>query len=232
VTHDDPAVKGQGHQLILASVGRRCVAELGVDSATIAVADGPASWMPAYASAARAGQLEQYAFTVGEGPCFDTLRDHASVVLGDLTLPVAMRRWPAWTPKARELDVRSVAAFPIQAGAISAGVLTVYSAKLGSLTGEQLATARRLADIAFLGLLDLMAGLSDPQMNEADLSVLLRAEVHRAAGMVMAQADVPIEDALVRLRAYAFGSGRTLTEVAADVLERRLRFDPESRPAQ
>jgi GAF domain-containing protein/ANTAR domain-containing protein len=228
VTHDGP----RDHRLILSSVGRRCVQELGVDSATIAVATGSGAWMPAYASADNAEQLEQYAFTVGEGPCFDTLRDHVPVVIGDLAVPAALRRWPVWARKARELDVRSVAAFPIQAGAISAGVLTVYSAALGQLNSEQLVTARRLADIAFLGLLDIMAGLDDPQMNEADVSLLLRAEVHRAAGMVMAQAGVSIEDALVRLRAYAFSSGQSLNEIATEVVARRLRFDPEQRSAR
>jgi hypothetical protein len=228
VTHVDP----HDHRLILASVAERAVQELGVDSATIAVATGSRAWIPAYASAENAGQLEQYTFTVGEGPCFDTLRDHSQVVVGDLAVPAAARRWPVWTPRARELDVRSVAAFPIQAGAVSAGVLTVYSAALGTLDSEQLVTARRLADIAFLGLLDIMAGLSDPQMNEADVSQLLRADVHRAAGMIMVQAGVSIEDALVRLRAYAFSSGRSLSDIATEVVERRLRFDPEARSAQ
>lgn len=222
----------QDHQLILSSVARRCVRELGVDSATIAVATGPGAWMPAYSSAPSAGQLEQYAFTVGEGPCYDALRDHVPIVLGDLSLPAALRRWPAWTAKARELDMRSVAAFPIQAGAISAGVLTVYSARPEPFDGAKLTTARRLADVAFLGLLDLMAGLTNPQMDEAELSVLLRADVHRAAGMVMVQAGLNIEDALVRLRAYAFSSGETLTDVATKVVQQRLRFDPENRPAQ
>src|SRR4051794_5773089 len=96
-THDDPRLGLPGNQLILSSVGRRGVQELGVDSATIAVATGPAAWLPAYASAASAGQLEQYAFTVGEGPCIDTLRDHAPIVLDDLSLPAAIQRWPAWT---------------------------------------------------------------------------------------------------------------------------------------
>jgi GAF domain-containing protein len=232
VTQQDARSGSPSYQLILASVGRRCVEELGVDSATIAVANGPRTWMPAYASAPRVGQLEQYAFTVGEGPCFDTLRDHTPIVLSDLSLPAALARWPAWTPKARELDVRSVAAFPIQAGAISAGVLTVYSATLTRFDTDKLTAGRRLADIAFLGLLDLMAGLQNPQMDEAELSVLLRADVHRAAGMVMVQADLSIDEALARLRAHAFSSGVPLTKVATDVLERRLRFDPEKRAAQ
>jgi hypothetical protein len=38
------------------------------------------------------------------------------------------------------------------------------------------------------------------------------------------QLDVPIAQALVRLRAYAFGHDRRLTEVAEDVVGRRLRF--------
>jgi hypothetical protein len=232
VTHGDLPPASRGHQLILANIGRRCIEELEVESATIALATGPQSWVPAYASSPRAGQLEQYAFTVGEGPCFDTLRDHIPVVAPDLTLASAIRRWPAWTAQADELRVRSVAAFPIQAGAIAAGVLTVYSDGVGKMDSERFATAQRLADIAFLGLLDLMAGLREPEAADIDLSVLLRADVHRAAGMVMAQADLTIEQALVRLRAYAFSAGRSLTEVAADVLSRQLRFEPEDHAAE
>ena len=48
--------------------------------------------------------------------------------------------------------------------------------------------------------------------------------VHQAAGMVAAQLDVSVGQALVRLRAYAFANDRSLTEVARDVVERTLRF--------
>lgn len=232
MTHDETRPGPYDRHLVLAAVGRRCVQELGVESATVAIATGPDAWVPAYASSGSARELEQYAYTVGEGPCFDTLRDQVPVVVGDLELPSAARRWPMWTRKAAELEVRSVAAFPIQAGAISAGVITVYSRVPGPLTMSQMASARRLADLAFLGLLDLKAGLDHHEIAEADLSMLLRAEVHRAAGMVMAQAGVTIDDALIRLRAYAFGSGRTLTDVAADVVARRLRFDVDNDAAQ
>jgi hypothetical protein len=49
--------------------------------------------------------------------------------------------------------------------------------------------------------------------------------VHQAAGMVAAQLDVGVAQALIRLRAYAFGNDRPLTEVAQDVVARTLRFD-------
>ncbi len=44
--------------------------------------------------------------------------------------------------------------------------------------------------------------------------------------MVAAQLDASVSQALVRLRAYAFGNGRPLTEVAEAVVDRALRFDP------
>jgi hypothetical protein len=43
--------------------------------------------------------------------------------------------------------------------------------------------------------------------------------------MVAAQLGVSVGQALVRLRAYAFGHGRALADVAHDVLARKLRFD-------
>jgi hypothetical protein len=43
--------------------------------------------------------------------------------------------------------------------------------------------------------------------------------------MVAAQLKVSVGQALVRLRAYAFGNDRALDEVAKDVVARTLRFD-------
>lgn len=52
--------------------------------------------------------------------------------------------------------------------------------------------------------------------------------VHQASGMVSAQLEVTVGQALVRLRAYAFGNDRRLTEVAEAVVARTLRFDHRS----
>nr|WP_276514873.1 ANTAR domain-containing protein [Nocardia transvalensis] len=49
--------------------------------------------------------------------------------------------------------------------------------------------------------------------------------IHQAAGMVVAQAGVRVPDAYARLRAYAFGHALSLSEVAAAVVARRVRFD-------
>jgi AmiR/NasT family two-component response regulator len=51
-----------------------------------------------------------------------------------------------------------------------------------------------------------------------------RREVHQATGMILAQMRVTPADALLVLRGHAFASGRTVLEVAADVIDRRLDF--------
>jgi hypothetical protein len=53
--------------------------------------------------------------------------------------------------------------------------------------------------------------------------------VHQASGMVAVQLDVSVGQALIRLKAYAFGNGRPLAEVAEDVVARKLRFEARGR---
>ena len=55
-----------------------------------------------------------------------------------------------------------------------------------------------------------------------------RAEVYQAQGMVMARLGVSIEDATVRLRAYAFANDRPLLDVARDIIARVLRLDDDN----
>jgi hypothetical protein len=43
--------------------------------------------------------------------------------------------------------------------------------------------------------------------------------------MVSVQLDMTVEEALLRLRAHAFGTNRRVTEVARDVVERRFRLE-------
>lgn len=54
-----------------------------------------------------------------------------------------------------------------------------------------------------------------------------RAEVHQATGMVSAQLELPPDDALARIRAYAFLHDKTVRAVAADIVARTLRLDPD-----
>jgi hypothetical protein len=47
--------------------------------------------------------------------------------------------------------------------------------------------------------------------------------------MVSVQLSIPVSDALVRIRAYAFGHDRTVSAVAADIVARTLRLADDGR---
>jgi len=236
VSSSPPPAPGSVPSHALQRIVQRCVTELDVDAAAIAVTTGPRTWTPGYATDPDAERLEQYAFTTGEGPGLDVLRTDAPVIEPDLRSASVGERWPVWSVAAQEARMLAVAAFPVRAGAVTAGVLTLYSRTVGGLDGRRYARALRLTDLAFLGLLDVIAGLdhdgADPGDEAGAIVDLLSADVHRAAEMIMVQAEIPIEQALARLRAHAFSSGRPLAEVAADVVKRRLRFENEEEAAE
>ena len=104
-----------------------------------------------------------------------------------------------------------------------------------ALDAAQHARALRLADAAFVALLDLLGG-SATASGDGDLDGygmgedggFRRAEVYQAAGMVMAQLGVSIEEATVRLHAYAFANDRPLVDVAREVVGRTLRLDDDN----
>jgi transcriptional regulator with GAF, ATPase, and Fis domain len=51
-----------------------------------------------------------------------------------------------------------------------------------------------------------------------------RAQVHRATGMIVAQAAVLPEDALALLKGQAFAQGATLNEIADQIVQKRINF--------
>jgi hypothetical protein len=73
---------------------------------------------------------------------------------------------------------------------------------------------------------DLVAAVNDPESDAwAELHALSRAEVSQATGMLVAQLGVDPAEALVRLRAHAYVTGRSATDVARDIVDRRLRLE-------
>jgi hypothetical protein len=95
------------------------------------------------------------------------------------------------------------------------------------LSADQHADALVMADVAARAIISMQAGAPVGTLaSQLEASGNFRFVVHQATGMVAAQLDVPVDDALLLLRAHAFASGRNVTDVARDVVDRRLRLDP------
>ena len=215
-----------------------CIQTMPVDAGAIAVMTLGGHRGTAYATDATVSEIEELQFTIGEGPGVDAFTQRRAVLVTDLAeRRQAEKRWPGYGPAVLELGYRAVFAFPVQIGATGLGTLTLYSHDRTEFSAEDLARAARAADAAASGLLDLVANDGEPPSIVAGMPAVARATaqsdepyfrsvVHQASGMIMIQLDVEIAEALSRLRAFAFAEGRSVTDVARDVVGRRLRFNP------
>ncbi len=143
-------------------------------------------------------------------------------------LAQAGERWPAFAPGAADAGIGAIFAFPLQIGAIRLGVLDLYRDKPGPLDSLQLAEALDYASAAATILLDLQyeaePGSLHPRL--ADAADSHRA-IHQATGIITVQASVPMNEALLLLRARAYADERPLLELAQDVVARQVTFHPE-----
>ena len=172
--------------------------------------------------------IEQLQYDLGEGPCVDAYEQDQAISEPDLASP-RVARWLAFSGPALDAGVRAVFGFPLQLGAVRLGALNLYSVTAGSLSDEQHADALVMADIVAQAVLLLQAGAPPGNIaSELERGADFHYVVHQASGMVAAQLEVSVAQALIRLRAHAFGNDRPLEDVARDVVARTLRFDATS----
>jgi len=200
-----------------------CVDVLDVTGAGITIMGGGQAG-PVCVSNPRMAILEDLQYTIGEGPCQDAYHSNMFVHAPRFDL-AASARWPSFVDLAHETGVGAVFAYPLSSNGAKVGVLTLYQENEGDLSATQhndsvamvevlTETVLSLQDAAPVGT--LATGLDD--------AVAYRAEIHQASGMVSVQLQIPVAEALLRVRAHAFADGRPVRDVARDIVARRLRL--------
>lgn len=180
------------------------------------------------ASGPESRAIEELQSTLGEGPCIDAYSSRRPVLEPDLP-GRGSRRWPAYGPAAQQHGVRAVFAFPLQVGAARAGALAIYRADAGSLSPDALAQSFTFTDVAMGLLVDGQARAADDRSSpDLDGTLANRLEVFQAQGMVMVDLGVGIDEAMARLRAHSYAAGRTISDVARDVVAGNLRLERDS----
>jgi hypothetical protein len=214
----------------IAHVCSAAVSGTGVSGAAVTLMSSTTRRDTVHASNRIAHELEECQLTLGQGPCVDAFMLGSPVLAADLHTDKYLRRWQAFAPAALSCGASAVFAIPIQVGAIQFGVLDLFRTGAGPLTAPQLADALAFADVACVLMLDGTAGVH-PEVGELAWQSgdpgAHQAHVHQATGMILAQLGTTAEAAFARLRSYAFAHERRLGDVARDVVERRLRFEPD-----
>jgi hypothetical protein len=206
-----------GRTGVLNRLCRSVVADLAVTGAAVNVVAGP---LRAQAVVGRSDEhsaaVDDLELVLGNGPRHDAARTGRAVHSSDLANEA---RWPQYCRAAQELDVGAVYAFPLQVGAVVLGVLDVHDSRSRVLDDGATALALAYADIATESLLQgngADAGFIDPGLRTALGS---HAQIYQAQGMIQVDHDVPLLEAMVRLRAFAYGHRRAITDVAREIVE-------------
>lgn len=219
----------------LAAANRLCVAcveLLDVDGASISFVDAGTVQGTFGSSGALSRTLDELQFTYGQGPCLDAVAQRRPVLAPHLDGP-GEERWPALTEALLGHGIQAVFALPVVVAGTPIGALDLYRRTSGPLDDVAVTGGTWAAGLAALPLLDLMTSDTDWQRaaegqgSWEQLASLERAEVYQATGMLVAALGVTPADALVRLRAHAISRGRTASDVAYQVLDRRLILDDD-----
>ncbi len=176
------------------------------------------------ASDPMARTLEGLQSSLGEGPGLHARADGLAVLEGDLETSTL---WTHYSEVAVRAGVRAVFGFALQIGAVKLGAMTMYRDRRGDLSAVALSDAVILSEIVTSLVLAINAdgdGWSPADLDDLDGGWLV---VHQATGMVSVQLQVGVETALARLRAHAYTAGRSLGDVAGDIVARRLRLEPD-----
>jgi hypothetical protein len=177
-----------------------------------------------------ARRVEDLQFSLGEGPCYDAFTGGGPVFMSDVkaALNGEGARWPVFTEAVAGAGVGALFAFPLLIGAIPLGALDLYRRRAEGLTAPQVRAAWKIADAAAGALLDVRSGTAmDLPEDAAPAGASYRLEVHQATGMVSVQLAVTIDEAFLRLRAYAYARDQNIGDVARDVVAGRLQLSSE-----
>lgn len=197
-----------------------CAHALGLDGVAVSLGE-ELVWFSDLTSA----RLEDVQCVIGQGPGLFLLEEGGVLEVPDLDR-LLVGQWPQFVPEAMELGVAALFVWPVNVGAAQVGTLTGYRRTAGPLAGRHLAEGFMVADSLAGHLLGRWPGMSAGEDGDgpgrAGAVDLHRAEVHQATGVLSVRLDVPAAEALARLRAQAFASGRSLTDTARIILEKEL----------
>lgn len=196
---------------------RRCVDLLGVQAAGIMVTDQRGALRVMASSSEEAHLLELFEVESDEGPCVDCFATGRAVAVADLETPDP--RWRRFARRARAAGFRSVHAVPVRLRDETIGVLNLFAAAPGPLDAVTAGTARGLANVTTLGLLQHRAveyrQVLAEQLQHAMNS---RVVIEQAKGVLAERLGLDMAEAFDELRRCAVRIGRRLSDVAAAVV--------------
>lgn len=178
-----------------------------------------------FGSEAEAVRADEIQFDLGEGPSVDALDSFVPIVIGDVLSAGSLRRWPAAATALASVGLKGVFSFPLRVGGAQIGAMTAYRRSPGDISPSHYANGLVVSTLLTTAVLENEATKGVEESIDGESLALTDGRVHFAAGMVAEQLDIPVVEALIRLRGHGFVSGLSIREVAELVISHALELE-------
>jgi GAF domain-containing protein len=206
----------------LQTLTERCVELLGADAAGLMLADQRGHLRVVASSAESARQVEIFELQHSEGPCLDCFHSGQQIV--NLDEGQMRDRWPSFAAEAVELGFRSAHALPMRLRDDVIGAINLFTRTNRRLSDDDIAVGQGMADVATIGLLQERVGREkDVLAEQLQLALNSRILIEQAKGVLAERSRITPTEAFVVMRSYARRQNRTLTSVAAAVVDHTLQ---------
>jgi hypothetical protein len=220
---DEPGLAGP--ELLPVRLARAAARMLAVDGAGISLTDASGRRVPLGASSEESSTAERFQFTTGEGPCTTAQETGQPVFAVEEDL---LRRWPVFADLLLGgTPFRAVVGLPLLPSLPGNGALDLFFTRPDEVTDLDVFEAMAVGELVTSALSD--AAVWSEWSPEAGPGWLhgpeprRRAAVWEAMGRVGVDLELDAPGALDLMRAYAYGRGRGVDDVAADLLADRLQ---------
>jgi transcriptional regulator with GAF, ATPase, and Fis domain len=208
----------------LQTLTERCVELVDTDAAGLMLNDQRGNLQVIAYTDESARLLELFELQKAEGPCLDCFA--TGQVIANVDLADSRSRWPVFTAAALRSGYTYSHALPLRLRRQVLGALNLFTVERTALTGDHLAVAQGMADIATISLLHERA-LRDQVLLAEQLQTALHSRIliEQAKGVLSARAGLSVSDAFSRMRTHARRTGGQLTDVAEAVVAGTLEYE-------
>jgi GAF domain-containing protein len=154
--------------------------------------------------------LDDLQYSLGEGPCYDSIRGNGVTVVEDARHD---RRWPVYLPQAVERGLRAQLAVGLYSDHDSLGGINLYSTGSTRISEEALGIAELFASQAAIAL-----GRSRDAIQMSD-ALQTRKLIGQAIGLLMQRYEMNEERAFQYLIRASSSSNIKLRDIAAELVE-------------
>ncbi|WP_262849558.1 GAF and ANTAR domain-containing protein [Mumia quercus] len=185
----------------------------GCDEAAVSLVGRGGQVETPHSTGPRAAQADRLQYTLGEGPCLDTIRDHETTLVRDLATD---RRWTRWSQQVhRDLGFGSIYCFQLFTAADDYGALNLYSDRVDAFDDNDDAVGYAMAAHIAVAL------AASRKIEQLGRSVQTRTVIGQAMGIVMERYGLDPVRSFQTLQRVSSVTNRKLLAVAQHVVATR-----------